>query len=693
MVVAVFVLCIALGSFAVSALPRIGQALLPASLWGLLVLLAVLYRLADSAPYAAYVLRSQFPPLDGSFYPYYLSAFGALLLVTGLPVALSGCVLPLLFHALRDRVGDLGNVAGRLYSWNTLGSLLGALLGGYALLFWLDLHQVFRVALAAVALAAALATAGSRALAAGLALASLLAIAWLPAWRPERLGIGLYVERPALPHFDEGAQRFLATHPLLGPGGPRGPARWIFHDDGPEASVDVTEERTADGRLKRGLRTNGRPEGGALESDTAMRLAALLAALFAERTERVFVIGYGLGMTVGELAALDGTREVEVAEIVRGVIEAAPLFDDVSLGASRSPKVKITHADAFRALMRSKTRFDAIVSTPSNTWVAGVEMLATREFLETVRNHLAPGGVYVQWFHTNGFSDPSTGLDPLALALGTFARVFPEVAVWYGGGHELLLVGMLDARPALDLARLKDRLRRPDFGQGLARAGIRSLPSLLAHELLPFGVVQATALPETQHTLEHPRLGYLSARAFFTGGEAPLPASANLEAARVGAHHSLQRRLSQALGGRLPEEERGKLVVQLCLHRPRECAAQLAAWTVDAPASRARDAVIGALERTSGGRFDASAAAALLPLYDASRAPAGPLSPADAERASALFVSHYTHGAPFSRRALAELWQRCEAEAAQREACRAGRARVESRLGSLDVPLAAGPPA
>ena len=43
MVVAVFVLCIALGSFAVSALPRIPAFLLPACLWSLLLLLGGLY--------------------------------------------------------------------------------------------------------------------------------------------------------------------------------------------------------------------------------------------------------------------------------------------------------------------------------------------------------------------------------------------------------------------------------------------------------------------------------------------------------------------------------------------------------------------------------------------------------------------------------------------------------------------------
>ena len=42
---------------------------------------------------------------------------------------------------------------------NTAGSVFGALLGGYALFFWLDLHHVYRIALVAIAAAAALATA------------------------------------------------------------------------------------------------------------------------------------------------------------------------------------------------------------------------------------------------------------------------------------------------------------------------------------------------------------------------------------------------------------------------------------------------------------------------------------------------------------------------------------------------------
>src|SRR5262245_48766538 len=131
MVVAVFVLCIALGSFTVSALSRIPPWLVAASQWLLVVLLVGIYFVIPDAGYGAHVLRSFFRDDPEAFYPFQLAVFLSGLAILIVPIGLSGALLPLLFHHLRNEVGDLGRVAGSLYSWNTVGSLLGALLGGY----------------------------------------------------------------------------------------------------------------------------------------------------------------------------------------------------------------------------------------------------------------------------------------------------------------------------------------------------------------------------------------------------------------------------------------------------------------------------------------------------------------------------------------------------------------------------------
>jgi hypothetical protein len=209
---------------------------------------------------------------------------------------------------------------------------------------------------------------------------------------------------------------------------------------------------------------------------------------------------------------------------------------------------------------------------------------------------------------------------------------------------------------------------------------------LLAHELLPLGVVNAMPIGKTSvHTLMNPRLGYLAARAAFAGSEGvPLPSAAAMTAT-IGQRNSLQHLYAERFGGRLPEEERGRLVAQLCLHRPRECQTQLAAWTRDVPDSPVRSLVTSSLVGKSGGKIDVSLAPSLLPLLGVGPADAGPVSVADAQRATELFVSYYTPAAPFSREALADIWRRCEADPAQRDACRAARVEADLQLGSSDV--------
>jgi predicted membrane-bound spermidine synthase len=671
-VVAVFVLCIALGSFAVSALPRVPARLLPASLWALAGLLTALYLGMDSAPYWAHRLRILFRDDPAAFVPFHVNAFVCLLGILALPVALSGATLPLLFHDLRRRAGTLGDAAGLLYMWNTVGSLLGALLGGYALLFWLDLHHVFRIALAALALAAALATrlgaTGAVARLAPLA-AGILALATfaaLPGWAPERLASGLFRNRQPLPFSFEGPDAFFTRYS-------RGELR--FYDDDPVASIALFAPRP--GSLA--VVTNGKPDSAVPADRTTTCLAALIPAVLAERVQRAFVVGYATGVTAGELAALDEVREVTVAEISPAIAGAAPLFDFANLEASKNPKLRIVRGDAYRTLERAPERFDLIVSEPSNPWVAGVEMLYSREFLETARAKLAPGGVHAQWFHTYE-SDAAS----IATILRTYDAVFEHSSVWYKLGPDLLLVGVPDPTPALDLRRIARRIRRPDFAAGLARCGVQGLPAFLAHELVPMDVLHATPIEAEIHTLLHPRLAALAGRAFFAGAEAPLPSTSGREAAALGGRNSLLRRLAARRGGRLREAEREQSVRESCTHRPGQCVALLAEWIHDVPSSPRRERILRWIERNP--ILSQLTPLELLEPFAALYEVHGgmdPISVETARRHADLFARHYHHAAPFSRAALERIWQRCDADASQVHRC--AEARSESEAGAGDA--------
>jgi predicted membrane-bound spermidine synthase len=655
MVVATFVLCIALGSFAVSALHRIGPGHLLAAAWALVAYLLLLYPAMENAPYWAHVVRLQFADPAASFHAFYLVVFVCVLVLFLIPLGLSGALLPLLFHHLRGQVADLGHTAGRLYGWNTVGSLAGALLGGYALLFWLDLHHTYRLAVLALALAAALLSARvlpQRRFAAGVAL---LAVAGLlaaqPAWRPERLMAGLFRSRLPAELFAGGPDAYFAwVRELWSEGYVR------FYDDDPAASVAVVDTDDTGQWRGRSIVTNGKTDGNIPGDDLTQGLLALLPALFAERCERAFVIGYGTGMTVGELAALESTREVKVAEISPAVIEAASLFEDRNRHAIANPKTRVVRGDAYRALLRSDTRWDVIVSEPSNPWVTGVEMLYSVEFLRAARTRLAPGGVYAQWFHTYETDDAT-----VALVLRTFRRAFDRVAVWYGEGTDLILLGFESGDHALDLARLERRAQRPDFARQLADLGVTSFPRLIAHEALPLDVAAGLELPGDLHTLMRPVLSHVAARAFYRHGAGELPPGIERTAAETGARNALVGRLRASRGGVLPAEERLELLRETCRINLTRCATLFSHWLHQEPESPLL------ADRLARAREDARLAPALearvlerlAALYGAD--PTAEMSPAYelAEDLRRVFVRYYHHAAPFRAEALHAVWRRC----------------------------------
>ena len=651
MLVSTFVLCIAVGSLAVSIWERIPAWIIVACPLALAALLTLLYPAIDEAPYAAHVLRSLFQSIEQAFYPYYLAAALGILIVLAVPVGLSGASLPLLFHALRREIGDLGGIAGRLYAWNTVGNLFGALLGGYVLLFWIDLHQIYRIAIASIWIAAGLLLVrlGGLPRLASAALMALLiaAVALLPPWDPRALTAGFFRQREALPATFSGPEALLASAP---------PFEMLFFDDDPTSTVSVIEYPVGP-RMNRSILTNGKNDGSLVYDYPTMALAGLIPCLFAKRCQKSFVIGLGTGVTAGELAALDGMKRVLVSEISPGVIEAAPLFDGGNRGVSQDPSIQIVRGDAYRTLLHSDERWDVIASEPSNPWVVGVEMLFSREFLEAARDQLSEGGVYAQWMHTYAMDDAT-----LALVLRTYASVFDRVAVWYAQGPDLLLLGLAEGSPAPSLDRIAERFERTDFRQGLRRSGIEVLEELLAHELVPFGLITPRSQEGEIHTLLHPRLSHQAALAFFKGGKANLPYfpdrpdRSERDASRS-APRALLAQLQTGTEG-ADEEVRARVVRHVCASRLEECAVLLARWSHDDPESPQLREILEQQRRRVAGRehFEAEKLETLASFFGDGP---GRLSPAGIRHATDLFFDYAHAAAPFRAEALRSTWRAC----------------------------------
>jgi spermidine synthase len=463
-------------------------------------------------------------------------------------------------------------------------------------------------------------------------------------------------------------ERFVQAHPNLYD------SPILVYDDDPAVSIAVKRVELPDGRLSLSIATNGKVDGNSAGDYTTMAMLALLPAMLAERPERAFVVGWGTGVTAGELASYEEIKDVTVAEISRAVVRAAPRFDGVTRGASANPKIRIVQSDAYRALLRSEGDFDLIVSEPSNPWVAGVEMLYAFEFLEAARERLRPGGVFCQWFHLY-----ETDAATLQLILRTYASVFDQVAVWRSRGADVLLLGFEEADADTLYYRLAGRSERPDFRASLERAGFQALDELLAREVLPLGVVDAVLFRGPLHTLYHPRLSHVAGLAFHRGGTAELPFLGYGEPARVGARSSLLQQHIRSRGGRLTNEEWQRITLEICDDPAagRPCLSFLARAVhernegpPDIPPEASGDAR-ARLERI----------AQLARLYRSVaelQREAEWTTPARAVEDTESFVEYFHHGVPFAADSLLHTWSNCREVISSEAECRQ---QVESRLG------------
>jgi hypothetical protein len=449
----------------------------------------------------------------------------------------------------------------------------------------------------------------------------------------------------------------------------------IFHKDDPVATISVTE-MPVEGRRSRSIVNNGKSDSNTVGDYATLCLLALVPAWLADDPSDAFVVGWGTGVSAGELAQLEGVHRVRVAEISPGVIDAAPLFADWNLGAHANAKVVLERRDAFRALLRSGDRYGVILSEPSNPWVTGVEMLYSREFLEAAREHLTPGGVFGQWMH--GYE---TDAKTLALVAETYAAVFDQVAVWFTGSSDLVLLGFRSQGGYPAAATLRERLARHDFSRGFRRCGTPSWNELAAHEILPPGVLERDPKARV-HTLRHPLLASTAARAFFLGGSTDMR---RLPGSLGGAEPPPRGLLAE--GAPLLDEAALRTVTQhVCeSRRPAECATWHAYWMQRWPASELRKQTW----RETSNRVSASPEVGLalierLAALYRGEVPKAPTSDplARAQLATSLFGRHYVHAIPFPRRGVQRAWSEC-GRRPNPLACLDARRAAEAQLASL----------
>jgi spermidine synthase len=357
--------------------------------------------------------------------------FGLGVLVMMPPTVVLGALFPLLARGVAASGRDVAASVGDVYFANTLGSAAGAFAAGFVLVPALGLRGTLALASALdLAGAAFLAAVARRApLAAALAVAAAaLAILPLP-WNAEELTRGVF--REPLRKVDVGVRQI----PLDGVPYDE----LVFYRDGLSATVSVHR----DGNLTF-LKLNGKTDASVPGDVATQVLQGHVPVLFGRPAERVLVVGFASGMTVGS-ALREPVRRVDAVEIEPSVLEASHFFDEYNGRPLDDPRVRVVIDDGRTYLSGTHERYDVVVSEPSNPWISGVSNLFTREFFQAARSVLRPGGRLLQWVQLYGLD--AVGLRSILAAVhGEFPFVY-VFSFQPGYGDVLVLAALEPLRP------------------------------------------------------------------------------------------------------------------------------------------------------------------------------------------------------------------------------------------------------
>ena len=301
----------------------------------------------------------------------------------------AGMTLPLITLILTRAFKSEAPI-GKVYGWNTVGSILGSAGGGLLLLPLLQLK-------------------GSLVLAA--VLDFMIGFILLVIYRKKfRYSVLFYVMTAVmiLPSF------FVNFDPHMITSG----AFRAFKNLHPDEKIIVRDGKTAtisfhESDVHYYVKTNGKADASMsknrerpIEGDELTQAAtAFMPMAMKDKPYDAAMVGFGSGMGAHYLLADPLVRDFDCVEIEEEMMNLARGFYPWNARGYDDPRIHIFIDDAQTFFLTNRRKYDLMISVPSNPWVSGVASLFSHEFYTKMRRYMKPGGLWVQWIQTYEFND------------------------------------------------------------------------------------------------------------------------------------------------------------------------------------------------------------------------------------------------------------------------------------------------
>ncbi len=397
-------------------------------LWGLI---SILLFFSARGMYASFTVRV-------------LHDFWSAAIIMLVPTVLMGAAFPLVCHLYAAGVRQTGRSVGRVYVFNTIGGVLGALLTG----FWL---------------VKVTGTQGTLTLVSFIMVASGSAILLLEP-RPERAG-GISLGRViaasacvlALVLFASTRVNYLETYFVrnqsVAIGYPEELVTLLGYEEGVQGVVVACQVSEDYKTISAGSTDVA---GTSYMLRNTQKLQAHIPMLIHPDPQYVCQVGFGSGETAHLFSSYDVTR-FDCVEISPAMLKLADrYFRDINFGVVGRDSFNAIVMDAAAYLKHTDQTYDIIANDATWPSQEGPAMLFTLEYFRHGRDHLRPGGIMTSWLPLD------MPLQDLKSIMRTFHDVFPHVYLWSSLNHlnkHALIVGAMEPLK-IDAAVFMERFRK-----------------------------------------------------------------------------------------------------------------------------------------------------------------------------------------------------------------------------------------
>jgi spermidine synthase len=459
--------------------------------------------LYERLPYYLWKISSYFVRNESTFPIFLTLQFFICFVMLITPTIFMGMSLPIIVEIFSASQKKIGISIGKVFSINTLGTVLGALLSGLFFIPTFGIKHTFEIGIA---------------INIGMALLLLLSyhkikfvfktvfpvmavivffvfVLLIPSWNTNLMVSGIFRNFSSTPpqSYSDFQKQYSGR-------------KILYYKEGIGANVGVAE--LDDSLHTKVLIINGKPDASSTGDMNTQVLLGQIPMMLHPNAKNIFVVGFGSGVTIGSVLSHE-INKVTCAEISPEVIEAGYLFKPENGNCLADKRLNVVVEDALTYLKLAKNKFDVIISEPSNPWIAGIGNLFSKEYFERCKTKLTGNGLMVQWFHTYELSD-----DIMKLILHTFQVVFPYAQLWNSQQGDIIMVG--SKKPInLNAEQLEQKFQLEKVKKDFRKIKIENVLTFLSCEAFSDEGFYSISGNPTVNSELHPRLEFEAPKAFY----------------------------------------------------------------------------------------------------------------------------------------------------------------------------------